>query len=232
MRAPLVARTQPANRSRWCVAILLVVLIAAGAVTVVEKGPHAFPEGDIGGGPALPVADARAPTVQAPARLVAALKRLGAPAPDASDVVRLNEYTTWISPTPHGPIVSVLDLQDTSKRIGSVNAPLSLGCSPPPPGTMIWICGGNQDPGVRSLFVGRADPRVSEIHVEFPHGAAAHRISYERGLFVVVGPRPRSATEYGPGPIAVVGIDDDGEPIGRYIQPDTDQALPPRASLP
>lgn len=168
------------------------VVVAGASAVAIAAGTHSTP---------APIADAAASS--------------GAASPSAVDAVTLGAYTAWVMETDGGAALGVADTTDSSRTIGSLQNPLILGCEAPATGQVVVLCGGNQDRGRPSLFIGRATPKVTSVEASFPSGRRSSAMVRE-GIVVIAGPQPASARVYGEAPQTLTARDANGAKIGTY----------------
>ena len=137
----------------------------------------------------------------------------GAAAPGPSDALALGPYKAWISHGKLGDVAMIVDSRLPADAIGSQKSPLGVGCDAPSGPTVIGVCGGYQDNGRPSIFVGRTQGAAQSVSADFPGGGKG-TVYMGGGLFIVVGPPPANSTSYGVVPNVTVARDGAGQTIG------------------
>lgn len=128
-----------------------------------------------------------------------------------TDVIGLGPTTLRVGHGARGDVAVLTGLPGLAPK-GAAEQSLGLGC-PELVGEAVRLCGGTQQEGERSVFIGRVAAGLT-VRAAFP-GDARGAVHQSGGYFVAIGPLPRAGV-LGLAPVDVIAVDGTGAEVGRF----------------
>lgn len=142
------------------------------------------------------------------------------PIPALPDAANAGDYRVAFPSDQNDNIVNV----HAAKRDGRVSIPLAFKCDPPARAE-VRMCGGAQEGGSASFYVGRASAEATSVRVLWSDGTTTVS-DPKNGVFVASSAVPDESS-YGPAARTFTALSASGEVVGSGVNPAADDSMPP-----